>query len=83
MKIYKINARAYVSLHVRVFRWNKKLVFLHDPHDQDFSYMTNHQISHDLSSRFHITGKFYVSIVYIRTSKYLLHDPHDQIFSIN
>ena len=66
MKIYKINARAYVSLHVRVFRWNKKLVFLHDPHDQDFSYMTNHQISHDLSSRFHITAKFYVSIFYIK-----------------
>ena len=68
-------------------RWNKRLVFLHDPHDQDFPCMT---------ARFHMTwvvdftlppnsmSAFSTSkLSHDRISKYFLHDPHDQILLTN
>ena len=68
-------------------KWNKRLVFLHDPHDQDFPCMT---------ARFHMTwvvdftlppnsmSAFSTSkLSHDRISKYFLHDPHDQILLTN
>ena len=77
----------FFSLYYNFHRWNKRLVFLHDPHDQDFPCMT---------ARFHITwvvdftlppnsmSAFSTSrLSHVQISKYFLHDPHDQTLLTN